>query len=448
MKKTIASVFVGLACAANSAVVKAEDLLQMYQQALTNDPVVLKASAQYMASQEIIIQARSALLPQLSAFGSYTDASRESVSVIAGSVIDTDIENTSYGANLSMEVYHHDTWLNFDNAKKIAHQADIAYQIAKQDLIIRVTDAYFNLLAAKDDLVFAESQRTAIERQLEQTKQRFSVGLTAVTDVYEAQAQYDDSVTQVIVAQNNIYNAEEALRVITNLYPRNISTLNTDRFSASNPSPDNVNDWQQTAEAKSLDLIVTKISMDIAKEDINIAKAGHLPTLDLIGNYTTSDDEFDVTGLPKVNEPSLDSHSITLQVSVPIYAGGAISSQVRQAQHNYVAASQDMEFAYRNVVQNTRNAYNTVLAAVSALKALKQSTLSAEKALEATEAGFEVGTRTIVDVLDSTRNLYNAKRNLSSTRYSYIRSILALKRAGGTLSEKDVTDINTGLNAT
>lgn len=445
MKKNIASVFVGLACAASSVAVNAEDLLNMYQRALTNDPVVLKASAKYNASQEIIVQARSSLLPQLSAFGSLTDDSRETY--LSGSVIDRDTDSTSYGANLTMQVYHHDTWLNFDNAKKTAHQADISYQIAKQDLIIRVTEAYFNLLASKDDLEFAEAQKRAIERQLEQTKQRFSVGLTAITDVHEAQAEYDDSVTQVIVAQNNIYNAEEALRVITNLYPRNVSTLNTERFSASRPSPDSVDDWQKTAEAKSLDLIVTKISMDIAKKDISIAKAGHLPTVDLKGSYTSSEDTIDVSGVPEVNEPSLDSHSISLQVSVPIYSGGAISSRVRQSQHDYVAASQDMELAYRNVVQQTRNSYNTVIATVSAIKALEQSVLSAEKALEATEAGFEVGTRTIVDVLDSTRNLYNAKRNLSQTRYTYIKSVLALKRAGGTLSEKDVIDINSGLTA-
>ncbi|WP_286262798.1 outer membrane channel protein TolC [Thalassotalea atypica] len=444
MKKTIASVFVGIACVATSTYAKAEDLLQMYQQALSNDPVVLKASAQYLSSQEVIEQARSALLPQISAFGSITESSSEVYD--SGSVFDRDVSGVSYGANFSMQVYHHDTWLNLDNAKKTAHQADIAYQISKQDLIVRVTSAYFALLSAKDDLEFAEAQKVAIERQLEQTKQRFSVGLTAITDVHEAQAEYDDSVTQVIIAQNSIYNAEEGLRVITNVYPRDVSILNTKRFSASRPTPDSADEWQQTAEAKSLDLIATKISVDIAKENINIAKAGHLPTIDLSGSYSVSEDDIELGTLPEVNQPSLDSHSIGLQVNVPIYTGGAISSRVRQSQHDYVAASQDMALAYRSVVQDTRSSYNTVIAGVSAIKALEQSVLSAEKALEATEAGFEVGTRTIVDVLNSTRNLYNAKRNLSSTRYVYINSVLALKRAGGTLSEKDIQDINQGLS--
>lgn len=452
MKKTLASLVVGFACSATSIAAFADDLLQVYQQSLTNDPVLLKAAAQFEASKEGIEQARSALLPQINATGSYTLSESESIAsannslgLPAGTVYSTDTDNISYGARLEMQLYHHDTWLRLDNAEKSAHQADLNYQIAKQDLIIRVTEAYFNLLSTKDDLEFAEAQKVAIERQLEQTKQRFSVGLTAITDVHEAQAEYDDSVTQVIRAQNSIYNAEEALRVLTNIYPTNISVLNTERFSASRPMPDSANEWQQTAEAKSMDLIAQKVSVDIAKENINIARSGHYPTLDLNGRYTKSEDTIEVENFPEVERPSLDSHSIGITLTVPIFSGGATSSAVRKAQHDYVAASQDMALTYRSVVRDTRNAYNTVIAGVSAIKALEQSVLSAEKALEATEAGFEVGTRTIVDVLNSTRSLYNAKRNLSSTRYDYILAVLALKRAGGTLTEQDISDINQGL---
>ncbi|NMP32261.1 outer membrane channel protein TolC [Thalassotalea sp. M1531] len=453
MKKTFSALFIGITLAATTSSAFADDLLQVYQQALTNDPVLLKASAQYEASKEGIKQARAVLLPQINATGSYTDGESESIAsadnsfgLPAGAIYTTEAENFSYGASLNMQLYHHDTWLRLDNAEKSAHQADLAYQIAQQDLIVRVTDAYFNLLSSKDDLEFAEAQKVAIERQLEQTKQRFSVGLTAITDVHEAQAEYDDSVTQVIRAQNNIYQAEEAIRVLTNVYPSNVNILNTDRFSASRPMPDSANEWQQTAEAKSIDLITQKVSVDIAKENINIAKSGHYPTLDLSGRYTNSEDTFKVANFSEFEQPDLDSHSIAITLTVPIYSGGATSSAVRQAQHNYVAASQDLALTHRSVVRNTRNAYNTVIAGVSAIKALEQSVLSAEKALEATEAGFEVGTRTIVDVLNSTRNLYNAKRNLSSTRYGYINAVLSLKRAAGTLTEKDISDINQGLS--
>ena len=451
MKKTITALFIGLACAASSSLANAEDLLSVYQQAQANDPVVLGAHARYLAAEEDIEQARATLLPQLNAAGSYTKASGEFIPTTddgrsSGVILRNKSDTLTYGLQFDMELYHHDSWLRMDNAKKSAHQSDISYQVAKQDLIVRVTEAYFNVLSAKDDLEFSIAEKTAIERQLEQTKQRFSVGLTAITDVHEAQAQYDNAVTDEIRAENKVYNSEEALRVITNIYPRDLNILNTERFATSRPFPDSANEWQQTAEAKNLDLIAQRISVDIAKENINIARAGHYPTLDFRGSYSNQDQDNEVRGVSFEN-PALNSHSIGITLTVPIYSGGAISSSVRQAQSNYVAASQDMEQSHRNVVRNTRNAYNTVIAAVSAIKSLEQAVVSAESALKATEAGFEVGTRTIVDVLNSTRNLYNAKRNLSSTRYDYIQNILTLKRAGGTISEQDLKDINQGLIA-
>lgn len=449
MKKTITSLIISIACATSSAISYAEDLLSVYEQAKQNDPVVLKAHAQFLASQEDITQARSVLLPFISASASFSDGESESVSngiyAPTGTIVTTESKSTDYGANLSMQLYHHDSWLRLSNSKKMAHTYDISYQVAKQDLIIRVTQAYFDVLSAKDDLEFAKAEKTAIERQLEQTKQRYSVGLTAVTDVHEAQAQYDNAVTAEIRAENNVFNSEEALRVITNVYPRALNPLNTEKFSASRPIPDSANEWQQMAEAKNLDFIAQKIRVDIAKENINIARSGHYPTLDLNGRYSSGDNEV-TTVSGTFDNPRLDSHSVGITLTVPIYSGGSISSAVRQQQHNYVMASQDLSQTHRNIVRNARNSYNTVIAAVSGIKALGQAVISAESALKATEAGFEVGTRTIVDVLDSTRNLYNAKRNLSSTRYDYVKSILQLKRAAGTITEQDLKDINKGLS--
>lgn len=426
MKKTITSLIIGIACAASSTFTYAEDLLSVYQQAKANDPVLLKAQAQYMESKEDIIQTRANLLPTLSGSASRTQ--------LAGPTGNT--YSNSYGLTFSMSLYNHTNWLNLDNAKKSAHFSDVSYQAAKQQLIVRVTQAYFNVLSAKDDLEFTNTEKVAIERQLEQTKQRYSVGLTAVTDVHEAQAQYDNAITAEIRAQNNVFNAEEALRVITNVYPRDLKVLNTERFSASRPFPDSANEWQQTAEAKNLELIGQKIQVDIAKENINIATAGHYPTLSFTGSYGGSEFE-DLT----------DRNSLGIQLSVPIYSGGRVSSAVRKSQSRYVAANQDLQSTYRDVVRNARNSYNTVITSVSSIKALEQALVSAESALKATEAGFEVGTRTIVDVLNSTRSLFNAKRNLSSTRYDYVQAILALKRAGGTITEKDIEDINQGLSA-
>ena len=442
MKTKLLSVMIGLASASIGFSAQSSDILENYQLALANDPVILKAQAEFEASKEGITQARAVLLPQINAFASVSAGSSESF--LAGNVIESDVDNTTWGANLSMQLYHHDTWLTLDNAKKAAHRSDLSYQSVKQDLIVRVADAYFGVLSAQDDLEFANAEQKAIERQLEQTKQRFSVGLTAITDVHEAQAQYDSAVTEVIRAENSLANANETLREITNVYPRDLDILDTNRFSASAPAPTSADEWQQVAETKNLDILGQKVSVDISKENINIARAGHYPTLDLQASYQDSDSTIKANDI-ETNQPWLNSSSIGVQLNVPIYSGGAISSSVRQAQSNYVAASQGLQSTQRGVVRNTRNAYNTVIATVSAIRALEQSVVSAESALKATEAGFEVGTRTIVDVLDSTRNLYNAKRNLSSTRYSYINAILALKRAAGTITDADISAIQGGL---
>ncbi len=444
MKKTFSTLIIAIASAVTSVNAQADDLLTVYQQALLNDPVVLKAQAQFKIVQEDIEQARSALLPQISGSAGYSDDEYER---FEGETATYASNGLTYGANLTMQLYHHDTWLRLGNAEKSAHQSDLTYQVAKQDLITRVTVAYFDLLGTKDDLVFATAEKDAIARQLEQTKQRFSVGLTAITDVHEAQAQYDNAVTEEIRAENAIFQAEEELRVITNSYPKNVSTLNTARFSTTVPTPSSADEWQVTAEAKNLDLIVAKVGIDIAKDTINIARSGHYPTLDFGANYSGTDLEKQKNNSVPVNEPQLNSYSLGVTLNVPIYSGGAIESSVRQAQSRFVSASQDLSLTHRSVVRTTRNAYNTVIAAISAIKAFEQSVLSAQKALEATEAGFEVGTRTIVDVLDSTRNLYNAKRNLSSTRYGYIQNVLLLKRAAGTITDEDINAINSGLIA-
>jgi len=447
MKKTLSTLIIAIASAVTSVNAQADDLLTVYQQALLNDPVVLKAQAQFMIVQEDIDQARSVLLPQISADATYSDGEREFFDADTLAVGNKATTSFSYGATLSVELYHHDSWLRLDNAKKSAHQSDLTYQVAKQDLITRVTEAYFGLLSAKDDMVFATAEKDAIARQLEQTKQRFSVGLTAITDVHEAQAQFDNAVTEEIRSENAIFQAEEELRVITNSYPRNISTLNTARFSTTVPTPSSADAWQATAEAKNLDLIAAKVDIDIAKANINIARSGHYPTVDFAASYGSSDDETQFDGASKVDEADVDNYSLGLTLNVPIYAGGAIESSVRQAQSRFVSASQDLSLTHRNVVRTARNAYNTVIAGISAIKSLEQSVLSAQKALEATEAGFEVGTRTIVDVLDSTRNLFDAKRNLSSTRYGYIQNVLRLKRAAGTITDEDINAINSGLMA-
>ncbi|WP_371186685.1 outer membrane channel protein TolC [Thalassotalea maritima] len=438
------SVVAGLVLAGISSLASAQDLKDSYQLALQNDPTVLRAEAQVKASKELVEQARSLLLPQVNGAASYT------MSQTDFDAFSQDDDVLRLGVNLNMDVYNHSSWLGLDIADKQAHQFDINYQFVKQQMITRVTEAYFDVLAAMDTLEFARAEKNPIERQLEQTKQRFSVGLTAITDVHEAQAQYDNSVANEISAQNDVYTAEEVLREITGTYPRNLAVLNTERFSAVTPSPASAEQWQQTAETNNLQLINQKVSVDIAKENIDLAQSGHYPTLALSGSVGTSNSDRDCSPTSfcnSLNGADVDDSSIGLSLNVPIYSGGRTSSLVRQAQQNYVVASQDMQLTYRGVVRGSRIAYNTIVATISSIKALEQSVISAESALKATEAGFEVGTRTIVDVLDRTQSLYNAKRNLSNARYRYIINMLRLKETAGTISDQDVLAINQGLVA-
>ncbi|TKB47198.1 outer membrane channel protein TolC [Thalassotalea mangrovi] len=462
MTNKLNSLFVGIALACTSSIAAAEDLKEIYQLALANDPTVQKAKAQFLASEERITQARSVLLPQIN--GSVTYSTSETVTPVtyedlAGDELEFDVtterDSFEYGINLNMQLYHHNSWITLDTTKKAAHQFDLNYQFAKQQLITRVTAAYFDVLAAQDGLEFAIAEKNAIERQLEQTKQRFSVGLTAITDVHEAQAQYDTSVAEEIRAQNAVYQAEEILREITGKYPRQLDTLNTERFSAVTPQPGTADAWQDLAEAKNLQLINQKVAVDIAKESIDLAFSGHLPTLSLTGSYgiATTDQSNDPAFFPGTQSPigqtldgsKIDSQSIGVQLNVPIFSGLRTSAEVDEAKHLYVSANQDLQITYRAIVRESRSAYNTIVATISGVKAFEQSVVSAESALKATEAGFEVGTRTIVDVLDSTRNLYNAKRNLSTTRYQYIINMLRLKEAAGTITEEDINTINAGL---
>jgi outer membrane protein len=301
-------------------------------------------------------------------------------------------------------------------------------------------------------LEFVRAEKRSIERQLEQTKQRFEVGLTAITDVHEAQANFDNTVAQEIRAENEVELRKEELREITGRYHAEVSALNTETFDAPAPQPAKVENWLEIAENKNLDLLTRKYAQEIAKEDISIANAGRLPTLGFRANASRSNTTLvtasnPVTGAPRLETdfPVTDNRSLSLNLNIPIYAGNNAGYRTKQARHNYVVASEDYELTYRTTVRSVRSSFNDVRANISTIRAFEQSVVSAESALKATEAGFEVGTRTIVDVLQSTRNLFDARRNLAGARYDYIQAVIALKRAAGTLTEADLVGINRGL---
>ncbi|GAA61099.1 outer membrane channel protein TolC [Pseudoalteromonas sp. BSi20652] len=450
MKKNILAALVSLSCALGATAANAEDLLQVFEIATANDPTVLKAKAQADAQSYQSDLAMSALLPQIALTASYTKSdstSYQSVGDLASQVkVESDTDQFSRGVSLSQTLFDLGAWNTLDIADKQALQASGLYDAAKQNLIVRVAEGYFNVLSASDNLEFVEAEKRAIERQLEQTKQRYAVGLTAITDVHEAQAQFDNSVAQEIIASNAVETAREQLREITGKYHEKLNFLNTDTFSTTKPTKRS-SDFVKVAEDKNINLQVSKVTVDIAKDQIELAKAGHYPKLTLSASYGDSLTDTQRNGANFDDQPRTDSSSVGLNFSVPLYSGGATVAATNQARAFYVSASQDYETNYRAVTRTVITSYNQVVSDIATYKALEQAVVSAQSALKATEAGFEVGTRTIVDVLVSTQNLYNAKRNLADVRYRYVLSTLRLKQAAGTLTSEDLVAINQSLKA-
>lgn len=436
MKKTLLSLLIGIGM---TSATYADSLFDVYQQALQNDPATLQSKATKEAAFIDIDKSRAGLLPQIS------------LSLTADKTYgDRDGSTNSARLSLSQSIYDHSVWVALDRAELVASRADTTYASAMQDLIVRVVASYFNTLQAQDDLDFAQAEKRAIERQLEQTKQRFEVGLTAITDVHEAQAQYDTSVAAEISAENAVETNLEALREITGSYYKQINVLNTASFSPSMPNPSDINSWLKLAEERNLQLLATNTSVDIAKFDIKSARSGHYPTVSLSANATSSDNgntPISTDSGVLVSDDRYNTYGVGLSVSVPIYSGGLTTANVDSAKYNFIANSEERERIHRSVIRSVRSNYNDVKAAISRIKAFEQAVISAESALKATEAGFDVGTRTIVDVLNSTRNLFDARRNLSRVRYGYVTSMMSLKLAAGTLSEQDVKDIDMGLTA-
>lgn len=417
----------------------ADTLAEIYSQAKDNDPTLLNAAALRDSAFEAINSSRSSLLPQINLTASYdyTDSNYESAS--GNGTMDSNRLNA--GVSFSQELYNRSSWISLDTAEKTARRADSAYAANQQELILRVSQAYFDVLKSKESLQFVRAEKKAVARQLEQTKQRFEVGLSAITDVHDAQAQYDTVLADEVLAENELANSYEGLREITGRSHSNLSELDTKRFSASRPD-ETVQRLVDQAQQKNLSLLTARIEQDIARDNITLASSGHLPTLTLDGGYSYFQEHNNENSY---HNEDIGSLNLGLNLSVPLYTGGKVTSLTKQAEYDYVAASQDLEKTYRTVVKDVRGYNNNIVASIGAIRAYEQTVVSAKSALEATEAGFDVGTRTIVDVLDSTRRLYDANRSLANARYDYIISVLQLRQAVGTLSEQDILDISASL---
>ena len=439
MKKLL-PILIGLRLTGFSTMSQAENLLQVYQQARTSNPDLRKSAADRDAAFEKINEARSPLLPQLGlgADYNYTNGFRDSNGVNSNV--------TSGSLQLTQSLFDMSKWRALTLQEKSAGIQDVTYQTDQQTLILNTATAYFNVLSAIDSLSYTEAQKQAIYRQLDQTTQRFNVGLVAITDVQNARSQYDTVLANEVTARNNLDNAVESLRQVTGNYYPELASLNVDGFKTDKPQ--GVNALLKEAENRNLSLLQARLSQDLAREQIRLAQDGHLPTLDLTASTGVSNTSYSgskTNGTGSYNDNDAGQNKIGLSFSLPLYQGGMVNSQVKQAQYNFVGASEQLESAHRSVVQTVRSSFNNVNASISSINAYKQAVVSAQSSLDAMEAGYSVGTRTIVDVLDATTTLYNAKQQLSSARYNYLINQLNIKSALGTLNEQDLLALNNTL---
>ncbi len=400
----------------------AEDLSQVYRQSLNSDPVLKAAAASREAAQEARPQAHALLLPSV---GFNAEQGRTSI------WDRTDANTHNYTIGLEQPLYNRSSQVRQRLADAVVGQSDVDLRNTGNELILRVSQGYFGVLAALDNLSYATAEKNAFARQLEQANRRFEVGLATITDVYDAQARFDAAVSQEIDATNKLADTRELLRQLTGQEYGQLNQL-SERMPLSLPTPRDVEAWVRLALDNNLRLLSAGFSVDQARQNIQLQKAGHYPTLSLHAGLS----DFDNGTL------NANSNQVSLQLAVPIYTGGAVSSRSRQAAHNYEASRQTLESLQRDTVRTVRNAYRGQETAISLIKALDQTRVSTRSALEANQAGYEVGTRTIVDVLDAERNVYLAERNYASARYSYIANYLTLRQAAGQLSEADITEIN------
>ncbi len=430
------------ALAAFNSSAEAADLLETYHAAQSRDTVFAAARATRRAGQEKLAQGRSLLLPSvnLSANSTFNDSSTQ----YGGNSIfrsGTNRYNSyGYGVNLVQPLFRQQNRVAYTESGLQVAQSDAQFQSAAQDLILRVAQAYFDILMAQDGVRLAEAQKAAISEQLEQARRNFEVGTATITDTLEAQARYDLVNAQGIAAQSNLEIRERALQQLTNAMPDNLRQLGP-QFSPEMPQPAEMEMWVGEAQQRNLQLVVARAAAELAEEEVARNRAGHYPTLDLVANYSQNASS---GGNPGVASDSRAA-TVGVQLNAPLFQGGVIQSRVREAEANRDRAREELESVRRNVALQARQAYLGVADGIAQVKALQQALKSSESLLEASKLGQEVGVRTNLDVLNAQQQLYSTRRDLYQAEYSYLVSQLRLKAAAGTLAEGDLEMVNKAL---
>ncbi|MEQ6886093.1 TolC family outer membrane protein [Salicola sp. Rm-C-2C1-2] len=424
-----------------------EGLMDIYEQALSYDSDLAAARAARQAREAAVDESRAPLLPQLDAFGesSYTERN----------TLDGDLTSHKYGLELSQPLFRANAWYGFQASQKQSEVAAAELSRAEQGLMLKVAEQYFNVLRAKDELDTAKAQEAALRRQWEQAKERYDVGLVATTEVEEARAGYDASRSQRIAAQSQLDIERESLARLTGQFPKTLERLETD-FPINTPEPDSPKAWAQTALEQNWELRAQQLTVDAKREQVSAARSEHLPTLDLFARVERQhqDNNFELpSGSPGAYSNPLDEYprtdtTVGLSLNIPIYSGGGTQAGVRRVRSETERAERELDTVRRNVRLDARSLFRRITTNIQTINAQRQTIVSSRSALDATRAGYEVGTRNIVEVLDAEQNYYVALRDYANARYDYVLNTLRLKQTAGTLSPQDLAGLDRWLSAT
>ena len=421
----IAGIFSGGALAA--------DLMQVYRDALANDAKFSAARAQYEAGQEKVVQGRAGLLPQIG-LGADTTWNDTNLKPKGGVSNDYTYNSNGYGVQLTQPLFRWQNWVQFKQGELQTALADTQFGIARQDLVLRVAEAYFNVLNAQDALDAVTQLRTAAAGQLELAKTSFEVGTVTITDVHEAQSRFDLASAQEIAAQNQLEVARQTLAQVIGKQPEPLAGLR-EGVALQRPQPENIADWVAAAESGSFGVQAQQLAREIAAREVERARAGHLPTVDIVASHG-------VNNRPQPSTDRSEATTIGLQLNVPLYAGGRVSSVSREAAALRMKADADLEDARRSAALAARQSWLGVTSGMAQVKALEAARVSSLSALEANKLGYEVGVRINIDVLNAQTQLADTLQQLSRARYDTLLAQLRLKAAAGTLGEDDVAAIN------
>jgi len=450
MKKKLLLALMGLSGSCLFTNIYAENLVQVFQQALSYDPTYQKAGAVYRSTMQDIPISRSYLLPQfdVTGFSQYNDQNQragQSLNLPNGQTATFGQGNYQYNSHgytlaLTQQVFDYAAWATLSEAKISVKAANATYIAALQDLMSRTAQAYFNVLDAQDTLRYIEAEKKAIYQQLDQVTQQFKVGVVAITDVYQSQAAYDSIISQEISAANNVINQRQNLQTITGKYYNRLSSLKYN-IPLLLPNPATPDKWVQTALKQNWTLAAARFTADAAREQITVERANNLPVFDAY-----ADQEYSKTGTTPSGRIDTTTNSVGIQMTLPVFQGGLVMASTKQASYDYQAAKDQMTYTYRSVYNNAEQSYNNVVSNINQVKADRQAIVSNASSLRSTIEGFKVGTQTMLDVLQAQQNLYNAEQQFSTDQYAYINATIALKEAAGTLSYSDLQEINTWLS--